>query len=318
MKTRQDLTHQQQDGTPPFGKGKTLHTRFTKDYRTATIFAILFSALPTQAMATLFDTNIAITGSATFSGGGSSPAAATNASQSGTLTQILGGASTTTSLNGTAITGTDPLAGTLTDIGDGFGISFNASGTFGGTGTVSEIDELFGDYAFTLKNNSATDTFTVNLKLTFDNLVNALGSDAFAQSFIRIADAGNNEQFFSMLSSDSFNGNTKFVFPDGINNVALGSGGTLTDAGPILLSFVLAPGALVNLGDNSFELNVDGGAFQPGFFNVAVSTLLTVDSVVKQGTPPPNPISEPQTFLQLLIGFLMARHAMLRKPTASK
>ena len=230
----------------------------------------------------LFDSSISITGSAELS---PNPFTATTggAIQGGTLTQIIGGVTTTTT-----VTGTNPLAGTLTDINDGFGIALNASGS--STTATSEIDELFGDYSFVIKNDSLIDTYIVNLKLAYDNRVTASGTDAYGNSEISLDNVtGGSEIFFSGLSSDTIIGNRKFVFPDANTNLASGSfGGSLTDIGSLILSFTLAPGATVNLGDGSFEVNLDGGAFAQGSFSAAVTTLLTVDSVTKQQTTPPN------------------------------
>jgi hypothetical protein len=269
----------------------------------AAIVAVLLGILPATASATLIDPLISITGSAELS-----PIPLTaptgNASQNGTLTRIMGGATTTTTFNGTTVTGTNPLTGTLTDTGDGFGIALNASGS--NTGATSSIGDLFGDYSFVIANSSA-DTFTVNLKLDFNHQVNAdgvNGADVFAKSLIRLYDVTHNtELVFSGITSDTLNGDTKFVLPDNTTDSASGFGATLTDTGSLILSFILAPGATVNLGDSSFELNLRGGAFAPGSFSAAVTTLLTVDSVVKQQTPLPT-VPEPE--ILFLLGFGLA------------
>jgi len=266
---------------------------------TLAILAALLGAIPTAAMATLIDPSIAISGSAALS---FDSTALTNATQSGTVDSIIGSTDTTSTLSGNTITGTNPLAGTLTSIGDGFGIGFTASGT-AANGNTSQIGNLFGDYSFTIANNSATDTFTVNLKLNFSESVDATGVNAFAQSQTRLADATSaTEYLFLGLSSDTLNSNTKYTYQNPVNQ-AIGSGGALNYTGSIILSFILAPGAQVNLGDNSFEVNLLGGAFDAGdSFSAAVSTLYTVDSVVKQQA---KNVPEPQTFLLLTVGLIL-------------
>ena len=127
----------------------------------AVTIAVLLGVQPNHASATPFDSNIVISGSAEFDSTGSPSAPTGNATQSGTLTRIIGGTPTTTTLNGTVVTGADPLTGSLTDFGDGFGIAFNASGS--STGGTSAINDLFGDFSLSITNNSIA-IFIVNLK----------------------------------------------------------------------------------------------------------------------------------------------------------
>jgi len=170
---------------------------------------------------------------------------------------------------------------------------------------------LFGDYSFVITNNSAIDTFIVNLELAFRNTVLASGTDAFAQSEISLDNVTSaTEIFFSDLSSDTVNGNQKYVFPS-FTNVASGSGGSLVDIGSLILSFTLSPGAVVNLGDGSFEVNVDGGALAQGAFSANVTTFISVDSVEKQQAPPPT-VPEPKTLFLLVAGLALFRLANRR------
>ena len=287
----------------------------------ATVAVLLGVLLPTTASATLFDPLISITGSAEFDSIGSPTAPQGGATQSGTLTRIMGGTTTITTLSGDTVAGADPLTGTLTDNGDGFGIAFNASGI--STGGTSAINNLFGDLSLSIANNSA-DIFTVNLKITFSNAVDAIfnqsstASDiAFAQAEINLLNGVQNV-FFADTTSDTFNGNEKFVYPDNTNQ-ASGSGGAISASGSMILPFILNPGQVITLGDiSSSEVRAFGGTFGSGNFSTVVSALLTVDSVEKQQTTPPTPtVPEPETLFILAIGLALFRLANRRSQSFS-
>src|SRR3569833_3154405 len=105
------------------------------------IFAAAVGALSmTNALAVPIDPNISISGSASFDTTNSG-APTGDATQGGTLTSIIGGATTTTTISGTTVTGANPLAGSVTDIGDGFGIAFSGSGDY--KGSASKISLFF-------------------------------------------------------------------------------------------------------------------------------------------------------------------------------
>src|SRR3569832_2348991 len=126
------------------------------------LFAAAVGALSmTNALAVPIAPNISISGSASFDFFFSG-APTGDATQGGTLTSIIGGATTTTTFCGSTFSGAIPLAGSVTDIGDGFGIAFSGSGAY--NGSASTIGPLFGDYSFTLSNTSLTATYTVKLK----------------------------------------------------------------------------------------------------------------------------------------------------------
>src|SRR3569623_1120519 len=92
---------------------------------TISLFAAAVGALSvTNALAVPIDPNISISGSASFA-------------------------------TGFSVAPT----GTLTDLGDGFGITFSGSGSY--DGGASAITKFVGDYSFTLSNTSLTDTYTV-------------------------------------------------------------------------------------------------------------------------------------------------------------
>lgn len=252
---------------------------------------LILSALPAAASATAFDQHISITGSATVS----TSAAASSASQSGTLSDIIAGVGSHSTLNDTSITGGNPLSGTLSNIGDGFGVAFNISGS--SAGGSAQSGNLFGDYQFNIANNSSTDSFTVNLKLAFSNVVNATNAltdpnndGSYAISQIILNDTAGTPLFFEKLQSDTL-GNFQYDMPLNSDNKNSGNGGQLSDIGSYQLSFTLAPGATINLGDTSPEFLVYGGSFGNGSFSVAASTFLSVASVVNLTTPVPLPPS---------------------------
>jgi len=227
--------------------------------------------------ATAFSSDINIMGSALIN----TPSAPTAASQTGSLTEIAGGVTTGATLAGTVIGGANPLIGTLTDIGDGFGIAFNSSGTSASGGTAA-VDNLFGDFQLSINNTSSTDTYIVTLKVSYVNQVNASGADAFGLSQITLNDEFGGNYFYTGLQSDTVNGNYQYDMPNSYVNTASGSGGSLADSGSYLLPFTVAPSSALNLGDSSPELRVTGGTFALGGFSAAGSVLFTVNSVEDQ------------------------------------
>ena len=235
--------------------------------------------------------DISIAGSANFDASNSNASTA-GASQSGTLTSIISGATSTSTVNGTTVTGANPLSGSLASTGDGFGLSFLGTGS----DLSDEVSGFFGDLFFDLANTSATISYTIRLLVSFDNAVGSSGADAFADIDFRFLDETNSatpiELYFSDLTSDTVNGNQ-------VGGISTGnSGGSEAEAGSTVLTLLLAPGATLNLHG---LLNTRGGAFaDPSAFSFSFDTLITVDSVIPS-TLPPNPVPEPAALALLAV-----------------
>jgi len=284
-----------------FKKLPTNHGCRTRNVALA--ITLLLGAHSGWVSAAAFDSNIVIRGSAEFDSLGS-PADPINAIQTGSLTSIIAGSTSTTTLVGSTVTGPDPLSGTLSQIGDGFGINLNASGT--GGAEPSSISPLFGDYTFSIENKSAVDSFVVNLQFQYSHQVEAtdtppLNNDGeFAQSIIGFYKADGKELAFSKIISDPVRGNEKFIPSNPNTNIATGKGGLVSDVGTLLLSFLLNPGDLISFGDSNPDLFIFGGA-DSGRFSINASSLITVDSVTKQTN---NTVPEPETLWLLAIGLI--------------
>lgn len=270
----------------------------------ALVLAIGGLGLAQPAAAAAFNPFINITGKVEFDSFGT-PTIPTNATQNGELIRVVGGATTTSTLTNDQIAGDDPLSGKLSDIGDGFGIKLHAEG--GSKEEPSFMNSLFGDLALSIKNNSAVDTFLVSLKFDFSHLVGApetktvKGNGDFAQSTIQLHKKDNSELLFSKLISDTVFGNEKRTPDAPDQNVATGLGGKLIDSGSRLLTFILHPGELLELGDDSPELTLFGGADPGDFFLADASAFLSIAEVTRQTT---NTVPEPQTLLLMAIGLL--------------
>lgn len=231
-------------------------------------------------------------------------APAGNATQTGTLTRIAAGATTNTLLSGTNVAGPHPLAGSLSDIGDGFGVSLDASGSNPATANAqASISRTFGDLGLSLLNTSGSITYTIVLRYAFEALAEAAGTqgdDAFGMVDARLSNATTATDLGgTALLSDLLNGDTV----DGVPTRTQGS--LLVDSQVILLSVTLAPGAQVDLGDPGAELTIEGGAFDSGTaFATSGSLLLTIADI--RSSAPPTPTPEPGTtaLLALALGTL--------------
>ena len=211
------------------------------------------------AEAAPIDPNISITGSADLDTGNTG--SFDQADIGGTMFIVSGGTTTTSTYSDTGsgsptVVGSDPLSGTLTDTGDGFG----ATGSATATGNAADDGEFFAglDIVMTIANTHATDIFQVTIVTTFTNEVDSSGADAYVDSEFTLdrrllpAPPPGTEEFFTQLVTDTVNGNEV-----GGNPVS-GLGGPLTDSGTDTLVLTLNPGdTYVIEGD----WTMDGGAF---------------------------------------------------------
>ncbi len=236
-----------------------------------------------------FTPDISITGSTDFDGGFLFAETTPGTLVNGSFHVIEAGAITDVLYDEFGVLGPNPLPGTLTDIGDGFGFAGRAQADF---------DSSFGigiDTALSLGNSSATDTYEVIFELAFSNHVIAEGGGAYSDSELTV-DIGLLEVFFSDLISDSFYGNEQGGIFTG------GFGGPLDESslGFLLPTITLTPGDSETL---DLSWTAMGGTFPDLFAEVDLSTFLSVASVTNV-TRPTNDIPEPGTFFLLGAGLL--------------
>jgi len=212
-------------------------------------------------------------------------------STAGDFSVIQGGITTVNTYAGdTVTTGVNPLFGTLTEIGDGV--------AFSGAADVVDDEYLIGfDSFLSIENTSLADVYEVIFKLTFSNLVNTTGDDAYADSeFVLMA--GGTEIFFSDLISDTIHGNE-------IAGTSTGDlGGELIDSDTLFFDFMMNPGDILEL-DLSWTL--EGGDFEGGNSIANFSQFLSVDSATLQSTQPPEEVPEPASLLLFAMGILGLR-----------
>lgn len=221
-----------------------------------------------------YSTNLVITGQINFDN--EVALADGNVTQSGSFSMTAGGTTTTSTYNGTTVSGADPLSGTLTDIGDGFGITGDATASF-----ESEFEIGIDIDPWSIKNNSATTPYAITFKVNFNNEVESGGPDAFADSEFMIK-AGGSEVFFTDVVSDTVNGNK-------IDGIATGdSGGLVKDIDMISFKVFVDPLMTVVL---SGAWSLEGGVYDDespidlGFASTAFGATVSVVNV----TPVPVP-----------------------------
>jgi len=242
--------------------------------------------------------DVVVTGSATYD---TSFSFVDNATHSGTMTATIGGTDTNTTygassnvfLAGSAL-GANPLMGTLTDTGDGFGVI----GTAAGSGATADSEFGIGvDILMNITNSSATDIYQVTVRTTFGNSVNSIGTDTYVESEFTLDQRlstvlpPGTEEFFTHLVTDTVNGNEV-----GGNPVA-SFGGPLSETGSDMFMLTLNPGEMYIL---EGVWTMEGGAFDATSeaFLDDFNAFISVYDVANQTTP----IPEPATLLLLGTG----------------
>lgn len=265
-----------------------------------------------SAVAVPIDSDLTISGSVELSTSiGVSPFSDGNVTQFGEVRRTVGGATTSAGFSTgqgpadgvndgtTALPAPNPLAGGFTDTGDGVGYGTNLDAEFETGFDFNEGYDFIIDLGIDFANSSATDTYTVTMKVDFSNVVNADGPDAFAVAGLDV-ERNAVDVLLSDVTSDTF-------FGDELNGVPLGSfGATVSDAGVFLFDVVLAPGATATVGAiHQWE----GGVFELGNSFVDVSVDITIDGIQCSGPtdctpipPPPAKLPEPGTLLMLAFG----------------
>jgi len=207
--------------------------------------------------------DLAVTGSMTFDVGFADPASAVSSpyaisgtgAESGAMVVTTGGTAGTSAYSGFSVTGSNPRAATLTDLGDGIAISgTTASATDSGTFAVGIGSPTVPTWmSLMVHNNSSTVGYHLTFAFGIDNAVNSGGSDAFAHSQFSLSDnAGEFE--FSDLTSDTVNGNVNDGVPGGF-------GGLVSDSQSGTFFYDVLPGGDLNL--HGFW-TLEGGSFAAG------------------------------------------------------
>jgi len=259
------------------------------------LYALLGAPLLVLAISTAhavpITSDLSISGSVTFDQGFAAGEFFGGATQSGNINVTQGGMNTSNTYSGATAPVNNPLNGTLTNTGDGFGFSGVASAPASGNQYGIGID-----LGINLANSSTTTTYVAVFRVDFSNLVNAGGNDAYTESEFSIKDALLNELFFTHLISDTLNKNQKN------GNDTGASGGSESDNGSILLTFTLNPLASLSF-DGAWTLR---SLVNDGSASADLSAFISVDSVTGRGVTP-NPVPVPATLLLFMLGAVAMR-----------
>ncbi|WP_208597656.1 PEP-CTERM sorting domain-containing protein [Desulfogranum mediterraneum] len=201
----------------------------------------------------------------------------------------VGGVDTSTAFDETGLLAPalNPIPGPFTQTGDGLGLEVTASTA------SSDLPAGFFlgvDLIFDLTNSSATESYEVDIRWTFDNSVDADGVDAYATSEFDLFADGMTE--FTDIASDTF-------FGDEFDGVLTGTfGEVVVDSGSLLFTLTLAPGDMVQV---SGEYTLDGEVFLEGTSSAAFSSFVSIDGFTRLGGGG-SPVPEPATLLLFGVG----------------
>jgi hypothetical protein len=211
-----------------------------------------------SAGAAVIDTDLVISGSVAFPdanpGFPNARVSDGNVTQAGDIHLTSGGVTTSGAFSttpgvadgvddGTTIgPATNPLVGGLTNTGDGIGYATNLD-ALGVAGTLSgSFDGYEAGVQFNINftNTSATDTFTVTMRVAFDNSADADGGDSYAEIELDLGVSLNGGPRSVVAQSDLL---SDTLFGDVKNGTPLATnGGLLTDIDDFTFLLVLAPG----------------------------------------------------------------------------
>lgn len=269
------------------------------------LFALLPGLFAAPATAVPISADLDLSGSILYDNINSSSVTGPG-TQTANLTLISGGVSTSAAVDASlGITGSNPLTGDFTQIGDGVGMVLNVGGN--SNGEVVETTNHGGNYTLNLANNSISDTYRVTLNIDFSNRVDGNGADAFASGEMLLDEApiDLDELFFTDLTSDT-------VFGDSFNGTNLATLGELQlSMGQVALTFDLLPSSLLVL--NGLQ-DLEGGAFAAGSDYTGLLDVFVSVAAVSNLTSPPSPpaLSSPGVLALMALPLL----ALGRRPRA--
>ena len=185
----------------------------------------------------------------------------------GSFSTTEGGGTSTISFGESGVTGDNPLFGTLTDIGDGFGMTAGSTGE-----PVSEFG-IGLDLWLDITNTSATTDYWITFELDFSNFVDSVGSDVYVDSEFTLFDPVD-EIFFTDLVTDTLEGNEVGGVPTG------GYGGPLADSGIFTFTMFAGPGDSLFLDG---ALTIEGGAYGCHYVSDFSADITVVDVVPVPG-----------------------------------
>ncbi|MCP5310375.1 PEP-CTERM sorting domain-containing protein [Cognatazoarcus halotolerans] len=200
--------------------------------------------------------------------------------QSGDMSVTVGGTASSSTIASGAASPSPSIGGQLTHTGDGTAINLSMGATVNATSRALSA----ADHLLKLTNNSATDVYTVKLRVVVGNAADADGPDAFAWSNFRLCDAARpdcpNELLFSALESDTVIDSPPLGFRDMVNGNPVGtSGAELSDSLDELLTFVLNPGQMLDFWGEVLLEGQIGEQNEDASFASSLRSSITLESV---------------------------------------